>query len=181
MGRNRKNKSEEFHIANNQAKHSFSKVKVPFFQIVTIKVKISEDKNAQPIYGTTEKIIHESQKTDFDVINSEQLTIALSNLCPDCHKLGIPKIERKSNQYDYHARAISPLVRKEGEHKTKVNRADEYRLTFDHTIDGKLHKCIIATFDQNNFLFKPNSNKINELHKTYFPHCADWINKITAN
>jgi len=179
MGRPRENKSEEFSIVNNVVKHSFSKVKVPFFHKVTCKVEISKDNSGQPIYATTEKIINKSQEKDFDVINSEPFTIALADLCPNCHTLGIPKVDRKSNQYDYHARAISPLFRKEGEHKTKVNRADEYRLVYDHKVDGKLHKCIIATFDSDNFLFKNNSNKINELHKHFFPYCAEWINKIT--
>ena len=106
--------------------------------------------------------------------------MALSDACPDCRIIGIPKIEKKSNKYDYHARAISPLVRQKEEHKTRVNRADEYRLTYDHKVDGKLHKCVVATIDQDTFLLKQNSEKINKLHKHYFPYCAEMINKITG-
>lgn len=178
MGRPRKNESEEFFIGDNsKIKHSFSKVKVPFFNKVTLRVEIGKDKSGKSLYATTEQIMHESQKTEYEVINSEPLTISISDICPDCKKPGIPKIERKSNKYDYHARAGSALFDKPT-HKVQVDRQDEYRLTYDHKVKDKLHKCVIAKFDQNQFLFRSNSQKINELQEHFFPQCIQWLKKL---
>ena len=180
MGRPRKNKTEDFFVANNhKEKHGLSHVLVPFFYKITCKVQIGNNDKGEPIYGTTGQTIHESQKKDFDVIHSEQLTIPLPDLCPECRMLGIPKIDKKSNRFDYHARAVSPYSTRPA-HKIPVNRSDDYRLTYDHKVDDKLQKCIIATFDSTSFLFKPNSNKINELHKHFFPYCAKWMEKLAS-
>ncbi len=192
MGRHRKNKSEEFFIANNyEVKHNLSHVKIPFFLKVIYKVKISEDNNGKPIYGTTDQIVRylhytkdeitkKFQEKGMEVINFEKVTIPFPDLCPQCRTSGIPKIEKKSNKYDYHLRAGSPYFRESGTQRTEVNRPDEYWLTYDHKINGKLKKCKIAKFDKNHMLFKHTPNKINELHKHFFPYCAEWMKKLTA-
>ncbi len=192
MGRHRKNKSEEFFIANNyEVKHNLSHVKIPFFLKVIYKVKISEDNNGKPIYGTTDQIVRylhytkdeitkKFQEKGLKIINFEQVTVPFPDLCPQCRRIGIPKIEKYSNKYDYHPRRGSPMFRESGTQKTKVNRPDQYYLTYDHKINGKLEKCKIAEFDKNHMLFKLTSNKINEIHKHFFPYCAEWMKKLTA-
>jgi len=192
MGRNRKNKSEEFFISNNfEIKHNLSQVKIPFWVNVTYKVKVSEDNNGKPIYGTTDQIVRclhyttdeitkKFQEKGFEVINFEQVTVPFPDLCPQCRKIGIPKIEKYSNKYDYHPRRGSPMFRKSGTEKTEVNRPDQYYLTYDHKINGKLKKCKITKFDINHMLFINAPNKINEIHKHFFPYCVEWMKKLTA-
>jgi len=192
MGRNRKNKSEEFFISNNfEIKHNLSQVKIPFWVNVTYKVKVSEDNDGKPIYGTTDQIVRylhytkdeitkKFQEKGFEVINFEQVTVPFPDLCPQCRKIGIPKIEKYSNKYDYHPRRGSPMFRKSGTEKTEVNRPDQYYLTYDHKINGKLKKCKIAKFDINHMLFINAPNKINEIHKHFFPYCVEWMKKLTA-
>ena len=90
------------------------------------------------------------------------------------------KIEKRSNKYDYHVRSGSPYFREPGTEKTPVNRPDEYFLTYDHKINGKLKKCKIAPFDKNHMLFKLTPNKINELHKHFFPYCAEWMKNLAV-
>jgi len=186
MGRHRKNKSEEFFIANNyEVKHNLSHVEIPFFLKVIYKVKISEDNNRKPIYGTTDQIVRyldytkdeitkKFQEKGIKVINFESVTIPFPDLCPQCHRTGIPKIEKKSNKIDYHYNVT------QDSHKIVVNRPDEYWLTYDHKINGKLKKCKIAKFDKNHMLFKHSPSKINEIHKHFFPYCAEWMKKLTA-
>jgi len=192
MGRNRKNKSEEFFTSNNfEIKHNLSQVKIPFWVNVTYKVKVSEDNDGKPIYGTTDQIVRylhytkdeitkKFQEKGFEVINFEQVTVPFPDLCPQCRKIGIPKIEKYSNKYDYHPRRGSPMFRKSGTEKTEVNRPDQYYLTYDHKINGKLKKCKIAKFDINHMLFINAPNKINEIHKHFFPYCVEWMKKLTA-
>jgi len=186
MGRPRKNKLEEFFIANNyEVKHNLSHVKIPFFLKAIYKEKIGEYNNGKPIYGTTDQIVRylhftkdeitkKFQEKGLEIINFEQVTIPFTDLCPQCRRIGIPKIEKYSNKYDYHYNVT------QDSHKIKVNRPDEYWLTYDHKINGKLKKCKIAEFDKNHMLFKHTPNKINELHKHFFPYCVSWMKKLTA-
>jgi len=185
MARPRKDKFEETSIGFEKGtEHELVYVSTPFFVKVTYKVKISEYNNGKPIYGTTDVILKKSisdekeikkefRKKGKKVIKIEAHTIPMPNICEKCHKKGMPRIERKSNKWDYHARAGSPFFRKEKE-RTEVKRRDEYWLIYDH---GKGKKCRIAQFDKNHFLFKPSKNKINELHKHFFPFYLEWLKK----
>jgi len=188
MGRYRKNKSEEFIIDNSETKHPLSEIKIPFW----LKATYKEMKDGKPIYaGTTDQpvrylhytkdeIIKHFQKKGLEIISFEEIVMPITDLCEKCHNIGIPKIEKYSNKYDYKPRRASPYFRKEGTQKTEVNRPDEYYLTYDHKIDGKLKKCKIAKFDKNHMLFINSSNRIIELHKHFFPYCAEWMKKLTA-
>jgi len=176
--RPRKDKFEETSIAFEKGtEHELVHVSNPSFSKVTYKVKVAQDNKGKSFYGTTSEIIRSLhytqdeikklfQEKNAEVIKIEKATIPLPNICEKCHEKGIPRIERKSNK-DYHYR-VGTRSR-----KTNTNRLDEYWLIYDH----KTKKCRIAQYDKNHFLFKNSKNKINELHKHFFPFYLQWLKK----
>ena len=178
MARPRKDKFEETSIAFEKGtEHELVYVSNPSFSKITYKVKVSEDLNGKALYGTSDQTIRTLHYTDdevkklfreknAEVIKIEKATIPLPNICEKCHEKGTPRIERKSNK-DYHYR-VGTRSR-----KTNTNRLDEYWLIYDH----KTKKCRIAQYDKNHFLFKNSKNKINELHKHFFPFYLQWLKK----
>ena len=183
MGRNRKNEFEESSIAFKKGtEFERNLVKVPFFVNVTIKDKIGKYNDGKPIYGTTtimlkrnisekDEIIKQLQKNSArEVLKVEEFPIQFSSLCPNCNRHGIPKVERKSNKIDYHAR-VSPDS-DTGHHITPTNRPDEYWLCYDH--ETKPKKCRIAQWDKNHFLFKKNGRVYTGLLKYMMPYYVEW-------
>jgi len=188
MGRHRKNKSEEFIIDNNsETKHPLSEIKIPFW----LKATYKEMKDGKPIYaGTSEqpvRYLHYTkdeitkyfQKKGIEIIKFEEIIMKIPDLCEKCHRIGIPKIEEFPNKYDYYLKAGSPLSDESRRQKNEVNRPSDWHLTYDHKVDGKLKKCKIAKFDKNHMIFINPSNRIIELHKHFFPYCAEWMKKLT--
>ena len=183
MGRNRKNEFEESSIAFKKGtEFERNLVKVPFFVNVTIKDKIGKYNDGKLIYGTTtimlkrnisekDEIIKQLQKNSArEVLKVEEFPIQFSSLCPNCNRHGIPKVERKSNKIDYHAR-VSPDS-DTGHHITPTNRPDEYWLCYDH--ETKPKKCRIAQWDKNHFLFKKNGRVYTGLLKYMMPYYVEW-------
>jgi len=180
MGRNRKNKFEESYIVlkDDQTEFELNQVKVPFWANVTYKEKIGKYNDGRSIYGETtvmikkdiskkDEVIKEFQKDgNREVLNVEEFTFRFSDLCPDCNRNGIPKVEKKSNEIDYHYRVKTET------HKTKTNRRDEYWLTFDH--ETKPKKCRIAKWDKNHLTFTKNGKVYNKLRKYFFPYFIQW-------
>ncbi len=180
MARPFKNSCEEITISSiKDRKFGLWQVKTPFFTKVTFKDKIGKDYDGKSIYGTGWEIVNKpiSKKDEIikkflekgmKVINIEEYCIPFLDICPLCgHNTGIPKIEKKSNKFDYHFRVIKDT------HKTKTERHDEYRLIYQH----KNNKCVIIQFDKNHFLFKKNPKKNIELEKHFFPMCLEWVEK----
>jgi len=185
MARPRKDKFEETTINFEEGtEFELVDVTVPSYAKVTYKVKVSEDNNGKPLYGTTERIEKRSisdkeikkefQKQGMTIIKTEEATIKFRNFCEKCQRNGIPAIQKKSNKYDYHARKIAPLT-EEPKHKNKTNRPDDYWLVYSHKTSPK--KCRIMLFDINNFQFKSSKNKVREIYKHIFPQCIEWAKK----
>jgi len=178
MARPRKDKFEVTSIGFEKGtEHELVHVSTPFFLKVTFKTKIGEYNNGKPIYGTSDQIIKYSHYTKdeitkefrekgMEIIKFEDATISLPNICEKCHRKGIPRIERESRKIDYHYRVNTDT------HETQTNRQDEYWLIYDHRPQ---QKCRIAQFDKNHFLFKNSKNRINELHKHFFPFYLEWM------
>ena len=137
MARPRKDKFEKTSIGFEKGtEHELVYVSTPFFVKVTYQQKISEYYNGKPIYATTDVILKKSisdekeikkefRKKGMNVIKIEEHTIPFPNICEKCHTKGIPRIERKSNKWDYHAREIAPIT-EEPKHKIETKRRDEY-------------------------------------------------------
>ena len=176
MGRKRKNKVVESSIGFEwETEFDLNHVKVPFWVNVTYKIPITPNKQH---YGTTtvlvksdiskkNEVIEKFQKdSDKEVLNIEPFTIPFSDLCPECDRKGIPKVERKSNEFDYHTRAETGL------HKKPTDRPDEYWLCYDHKT--KPYKCRVAKWDKNRIVFTKYGKIYNKLRKYIFPEYVRW-------
>ncbi len=178
MGRNRKNKFEETSIRFEKGtEFELNQVKVPFWVNVTYKDPIGKNNDGKIIYGTATEIVKKDisekdeiikavQKEGRIVLNVEEFTIRFSDLCPNCNRKGIPKVERKSNKTDYHYRVKTRSI------KTEISRPDEYWLCYDH--ETKPKKCRIAQWDKNHFLFKKNGRVYTGLMKYMMPYYVEW-------
>jgi len=173
MARPRKDKFKEIRLESEGTELEVVDVSVPSFVKVTYKQPISKDKK---YYGTTDQIIRNLYQTNdeitkkfqekgMEVIKIEKATTSLPNICEKCHEKGTPRIDKKSNEWDYHAREISPID-EEPKHKVQTNRPDEYWLVYDHKTKPN---CRIALFDKNHFLFIRPKNRKDNLRNHFYP------------
>ncbi len=175
MGRPRKNKLEKSSIRFEAGTDfELNQVKIPFWVNVTYKIPISKDKK---FYGTTtdfikkdisekDEIIKAYQKEGCKEINIEEHTIPFSNLCPNCNRYGIPKVEPKNNKTDYHYRVKTNL------HQTETKRQDEWWLCYDH--ETKPKKCRVAKWDKNHLIFTKYGKIYTKLRRYIFPYYIAW-------
>ena len=175
MGRKTKNIFEETTIAFKKGtEHRLFDVKLPFSVKVTF-----ETTNPRVAYGTSDqiinlpileqgKIVKEFEKIGYKVINIEPHTIKISDLCPNCSRKGIPKIE-KMDTTDRRLR-----VWRNKEEKPRKKRPNEYWLTFDHK--SKPKKCRIQQFVHSPLPdFRPSKTKDIDFKKFLFPYNFDWL------
>jgi len=186
MGKKRKNKTEDSSIGFKPGtEFEVNQVKMPFWVNVTYQDNISKDNNGKPIYGTgtilvkkdiseKEDIIKEFEKEGYKEIIVNELTVPFADLCPKCDRKGIPKVERKSNKFDYHARKIAPLT-EEPKHKNPTNRPDELWLCYDHK--EKPVKCRVTKFDKNHLTFTNKGRVNHEIQKYILPYYVEWKKK----
>ena len=171
MGRNLKNEYQIHSLCDlKDRKFELHQVKIPFYTKITYKIIVSENKKIKKKwYGTTWEIINKpiSEKNEIKkefkeqnkiVIKIEEATLPLSDHCPQCYNIGIPKIERKN--------ASDHRLYLNGETKEKP---DEYYLTYDHKIGGKISKHKVAQFIKDGFYFKKSIRKNIDLDKFIFP------------
>ena len=162
-GRGRPRKNESFISASidnyheGSEEYQVSKVKLPNYNKVIYKVKCSKDNNGKNLFAeeethcnnfqhTKEEVTKDIEKRSFlgvnyKVIRFEPMEIPIKDECPTCHKIGIPKIDRKSNKIDYH-------VYSGGKSNHLTGRSDDYRLVYDHKIGKKTVKHVISTLDK---------------------------------
>ena len=182
VGRKPKNSFVEGTIAFEKGtEHKIYDVKLPFSVKVTYKVQVSADLEGNPIYGESEtyvtrplsekKLIRkEIQKMGYKVVKIEAQTVKFSDLCPQCHRSGIPKIERKDTS-DNRTRTW-----RNKEKKSITKRPDEYWLVYSHTLKPK--KCRIQQAVSKPYpAFKKNLRKIIDISKYYFPYVIGLIKK----
>ena len=174
--RKRKDKFEEVSYRFEKGtEHELVQVSAPFWLNATIIDKFGCGTTTQLVrylhYTKDEIRKHLKEKLEFKVIKFEEATIKFPNICAKCNEKGIPRIERKSNTIDYHARVSTDS--ETGHHITPTNRPDEYWLVYDH----QPKKCRIARFDKNHFLFLTPKNKMIQLHKHFFPFYLEMFKK----
>ena len=174
--RKRKDEFEEVSYENREeTKHELVQVTAPFWLNATFMDKYGCGTGTQLVrylhYTKDEIRKHLQEKLEYKIIKFEKATIPFPNICAKCHEKGIPRIERKSNAIDYHARESHDSDT--GHHITPTNRPDEYWLVYDH----QPKKCRIARFDINHFLFITPKNKMIQLHKHFFPFYLEKMKK----
>jgi len=179
LGRKPKNSFIEGTIAFKKGtEHKVFDVKLPLSVKVTYKMQVSADLDGNPLYGQSEMYVNkplsekkliqqEIEKEGMKVIKIEPQIVKLTDLCPQCHRRGIPKIERKDTT-DNRTRTW-----RNKEKKPRTIRPDEYWLTYDHKTTPK--KCRIQ--QAGNYPhpgFKKNERKNIDMRKYYYP----WVTKF---
>ena len=182
MGRKPKNSFIEGTIAFKKGtEHKVYDVKLPSSVMVTYKIPISAKLDGSPIYGESTMFVYkpisekkmiqkEIEKQGMKVIKIEPQIVKLTDLCPQCGRRGIPKIERKDTT-DNRTRTW-----KNKEEKSRTKRSDEFWLSYDHKTFPK--KCrIVQAGNYPQPGFKKNERKNIDMRKYYFP----WVTKILKN
>jgi len=180
MGRKAENRFIDGTIAFQKGtEHKVFYVKLPFSVKVTYKVQVSADLEGNPLYGETttyvskpiseKKLIRkEIQKMGYKVTKIEPQIVQFTDLCPKCHRSGIPKIERKDTT-DKRKR-----VWRNKEERPRTKRPDEYWLTYDHKTKPK--KCrIVQAVNIPYPAFKKNLRKDIDIRKYYFPYVVELL------
>jgi len=178
MGRKTVNKFEEATIAFKKGtEFRLFDVKLPNSVTVTYRVQIGAKKDGSLIYGTTttdvnlpvsekKKIINDFKNAGYKVLKVEPQTVKWTDLCPNCSRRGIPKIER----VDTKDRRVRNW--KYREEKPIPKRPDEHWLTYDHK--DKPKKCRIQQFIYVPYpSYKKNTRKQFDIQKYFFPNVLE--------
>ena len=161
MGRKTKNQFVEVQIEKSEKTFKLFHVKLPFPVNIAIRPKGPKEgkfeyffvKTIKGLYAQKEKIRQELENFGYEIGSVKQLTTRMTELCPQCNRRGIPKIERKKTT-DYHVRSW----RYGDNNLSPKRRNDEYWLTYDHKINPK--KCRIQQYQGlASNTFKPNKFK----------------------
>lgn len=167
MGRKIKNPSVEVQIENSDKTFQWYFVQVPFPVNVELEPKGPKNANLAGTFVKTvswffserEKLVSQLEKLGYEVKAVKPLSMRFTELCPQCNRRGIPKIERK-NTTDYHIRS----GRYENTKRVIKKRTDEWWLTYDHkTLPIK---CRIRQYQGlSSNTFKPNKFKKIDIRK----------------
>jgi len=153
-----------------------TKVKVPNYNEVIIKVNINADKNVKSrdaetsagmcnnFHYTKKEVIEDLKKKGFEVIRFDPIEIRVLDRCDNCGLVGRPKFDRKPNHTDYHVRSHNPRT------KFETNRPDDFTLTYSHKIDGKVTKCTIGKLDKNHLNIIKDGKVHEGMRKHIFPY-----------
>lgn len=167
MGRKIKNPWVQVQIENSDKTFKWYTVKVPFPVNIEIRpkgpkcTKIAGTfvKTVNWFFSEKEKLVTQLEKLAYEVKSVKPLSMRFTELCPQCNRRGIPKIERK-NTADYHIRS----GRYDNTRRELKKRPEEWWLTFDHKTRPK--KCRIQQYQGllSNTL-KPNKFKKVDIRK----------------
>lgn len=174
MGRHPTNKFAQVLIGGTNKIFKKFTVKLPF--PVTVEYRsLSQKRNKN--YGTViqlirrpysekEQIIKDFKNSGYCVVKVHQLSTYLTELCPQCDKKGIPKIEKKDT-------ADNRLRTWRNKKSTKLaKRPDEYWLTYYHNTEHR--KCRIKQYQGREFnTFKPNKRKAIPFRKLTIENTID--------
>lgn len=174
MGRKPKNKFIETSLAFKEGtEFRLYDVKIPFVYTVTIETTDPNLMRAQTTYEYYTKsasnldiLTKETENHGYKVIEIKESVRPFTDLCPRCHKVGIPKIEKKDTR-DNRQRSW-----RNKESTSKKDRPPEFWLTYIHT---KSKKCRICQYTNTPYpAFK--QNKI-DIGKYFFPHVLERMKK----
>jgi len=180
MGRKTANRFMEGNIASEKGtEHKVYDVKLPTSVKVTYKIKVSAKLDGTPIFGETEmhlprpvsektKIREELTKYGINVVKIVPQIVKLTDLCPNCHRRGIPRIEKKDTT-DKRNRAW-----KNKDEKPLTKRPNEQWLIYVHKT--KPNKCRIQQAVNAPYAgFKKNLRKDIDMRKYYYPYVTEFL------
>jgi len=177
MGRKLKNDFVEIQIKNTNQTYRRFEVKVPFPVNVEFRPLHSKGnkhfgtvvKAINASYFEKEKIAEFFRNHGYEVVDLRQLKIWLTELCPQCGELGIPKVERKDTT-DNRIRS----GRYDNDRPKLAKRPDEYWVTYDHP--AKSQKCRIQQYQgTESNTFKPNKFKKIDFRKFLLEDAVEFI------
>lgn len=183
MGRKTANSFTEVTIAfKEDSEFKLFEVKLPHW----LEVEYSLPLNEAGHMGTTSKSIHEDYKEQMinqveqlggKVLNIRPLVTKLPDICTQCKKKGIPKIEKK-NSNDYRTKTARYGVPKSSflgqeEKSEPIEKVPIFYLSYMHE-EGK--KCWIQQYIPLPYpSFKKNTKKQLDIQKHFFPYCIEWM------
>jgi hypothetical protein len=180
MGRKTSNQFVEGTIAAKKGtEHLVFDVKLPNSVKVTYKEKISAHLDGTPIFGEAEmylprpfsektKIRKELIKNGIKVVKITPQIVRLSDLCPNCHRRGKPRIEQKDTT-DKRKRSW-----KNKDEKPITKRPNEQWLIYVHKT--KPYKCRIQQAVNTPYTgFKKNLRKDIDMRKYYYPYVTEFL------
>ena len=155
MGRKTKNRSEQVYLAfKEDSKIQEYHVKIPFiYRLIMTPTDIGQTGEETKLFfvkpaSNLDGLIKEVEsKNPYKIIKAEEYTERWTDLCPQCHTSGIPKIEIKDAS-DRRTRRPTHLGEIE-RNKIHSKRLDEYWLTYTHKIaqgKTKYKKCRIRQY-----------------------------------
>ena len=136
-------------------------------------MQVSADLEGNPLYGQSEMYVNkplsgkklirsEMKKLGYNVTKIEPQIVKFTDLCPQCERSGIPKVEKKDTT-DNRARTW-----RNKEERPPTKRPDEYWLIYTHKT--KPTKCRIQQAVNTPYpAFKKNLRKDIDIRKYYFP------------
>jgi len=143
--------------------HTITKVKIPYFFVVTVQDKIGEytsgKKKGKAIIGTQDlQPIKEPFPKEWDIVITKPVEITFLNECTKCGKVGRPRIDKKNKDNYHYPKYIS-------------NQKEEYRLIYNHKDkDGKRSQCVIAKFDKKHGIFLKTGKISKRVNDYIFPN-----------
>ena len=146
----RKNENETFlsssidNAHDEQQDHNVTKMKIPNFFNVTLRVNIgthtSGKDTGEPVTADFDIISKEPFPKDWNIVEIKSLTLMFTNTCPKCGQQGIPRINRK-NTKDY------------THYRNHPQGKEVHRLSYWHKVEGaKAKACYIASFNMNEII-----------------------------
>ena len=146
---------------DNNKIYEFTKVKIPYFYIVSVRgtIRLTINGKAETHPTTTDfEPIKKPFPKEWDIAEYKPIEIRFLNKCPKCHKEGRPRINKKNNEDFTH-------------YKKPNLREEEYRLAYWHKVEGKKDKpCIIARFDQESGIFTETGEVSDKVIDYVFPN-----------
>ena len=140
-----------------QVDQNTTKVKMPYFYLVSIKDKIGTHDDGTPHYALVEIIAKEPFPKEWVIEKYSPVEIPFTNKCGKCHKEGRPTIQKKNNKDYTH-------------YKSDYDR-EEYRLIYNHKQeDNTVKPCIIASFDKERGIFTEKGKLSQRAHDLIFPN-----------
>ncbi|MGB6463917.1 MAG: hypothetical protein WBF38_06820 [Nitrosotalea sp.] len=177
MGRKPKNEFIEASLAFEEgSKIKKYDVKMPFLYALTVETNDPNNAKMQTAWeyfvkddsnldGLIKEI--ESQPFKVKVIKIEPAVRPITDLCPRCHKRGVPKIEKK-NTSDNRERSW----RNKEKTSSQKKREPEFWLTYTHTRTKKCRICQYMNIPHPAY----KRNKI-EIEKYFFPQVIGEMKK----
>ena len=135
-----------------------TKVKMPYFFLVSIQDQIGVHDDGTPHYATVDVISKEPFPKEWVIQSCSPVEIPFTNKCGKCGKDGRPTMQKKNKDNYHQPRYLS-------------YQKEEYRLIYNHKQEDKtVTQCVIANFDKERGIFTEKGKLSQRAHDLIFPN-----------